>query len=210
MNRSKFISNFSDFIQIAVKLNERALVKGISALEYEMEDLDDEFFKQGLRFVVDNTDTSIIDEVMSNKISFEKDKYTRLFKTIQKRTVLAIQARITNYYLIHILFSYAGLQEKEQMKIERIILLEDSYNYNVENEEEEESTIVVIYEFESPRNWAIAIETIEIELGKNPTGVDFGNLKYKQITIKSNCTNIEQAEQIIKDNGGIKVEILEF
>jgi len=59
MNKSKFISSFKDFIQCAVRLNEMTLKKGISSLDYELEDLNDEFFKQGLRFVVNKTDTSI-------------------------------------------------------------------------------------------------------------------------------------------------------
>ena len=46
MNRKNFIKQFTGFIQRAVKLNELAKRHGISSLECEVEDLDDEDFKQ--------------------------------------------------------------------------------------------------------------------------------------------------------------------
>ena len=133
MTRSKFISNFTDFIQCAVRLNNKALKQGLLSLEDEIEDLDEEFFKQGLRFVVDGTNTAIIDEILSNKIIFEKSKYAYRYKTIQKRAVLGIQAGLNSYILIHILLSYAGLKQEEQRKVELLLYSDDSAEQLIKN-----------------------------------------------------------------------------
>ena len=58
-----------------------------------------------------------LDEIMTNRITHEKDKRTRLYKTIQKRAVIGIQAGDPPYILHHILNSLTGLPYHEDAKL---------------------------------------------------------------------------------------------
>jgi len=163
-----------------------------------------------LRYVVDGTSTSIIEEILSNKISFEKNKYEYRYKNIQKRAVLGIQAGINNYILIHILFSCAGLKQQEQRKIELLLYRDDSTEDNSDEVSENQAALFIRYEFISAVNWGAAIDVIENEFNDNLKGVDFGKVSSRKIAIYSDCPNIELVEQLIKDNGGKIVEELEL
>ena len=125
MTRKKFIDEYTRFIQLAMKLAAKSLKQGIASLEEEIEDIDDELFKQGLRFVVDGAEPRIIDEIMSNRIAHEKDKEQRILKTIQKRAVLGIQAGESLRVFYHVLLSLPGLTPKEEKQIEKLVLLRD-------------------------------------------------------------------------------------
>jgi flagellar motor component MotA len=125
MNRKTFIAECTRFITLAMKLWEKAAQQGIAALGSEVEDIDDELFKQGLRFVIDGVEPRHIDEIMSNRIAHEKDKYTRLLKTVQKRAVLGIQAGETFRVLFNVLLSLPGLTRKEESNIEDLVLCDD-------------------------------------------------------------------------------------
>jgi len=109
-------------MQNTLRLNQKVQEHGIPSLEEEVFDLDDGDFTRGLCFVIDGAAAGIIEEYFSNKISFIKDKYTRLYKTILKRAVLGIQAQEKNNILVHVLLSYAGLPQKEQRNIEYVLL----------------------------------------------------------------------------------------
>ena len=124
MTRKQYIKMFTGLVKQAVRLNKERLGYGIQALEYEIEDLDDEYFKHGLRFVVDGTDAAIIDEILSNKLAFEKNKYQRMYMTIVKRAVMGIQEGLNNRIFMYVLLSLAGLSPKEQRKIEWVLLEE--------------------------------------------------------------------------------------
>ena len=124
MNREKFIDEYKNLLKIAIALAVKAKEKGIASLEDEIEDIDDELFKEGLRFVVDEVEPRFIEEIMSNKIAHEKDKQMRLLKTVEKRAVLGIQAGENPYILLKVLCSYIDLTRKEEQKIE-IALLPD-------------------------------------------------------------------------------------
>jgi chemotaxis protein MotA len=50
-------------------MSEKARREGLLALEEELEDLDDEFVKKGLRLVVDGTDAEVIRVLMENELS---------------------------------------------------------------------------------------------------------------------------------------------
>ena len=50
-------------------MSEKARREGLLALEEELEDLEDEFMKKGLRLVVDGTDAEIIRNLMENELS---------------------------------------------------------------------------------------------------------------------------------------------
>ena len=105
MTQKKFIAEYTQFIQLAIALADKSQQQGLLSLETEIEDIADEFFKQGLRFVVGGFDSRIINEILTNRITHEKDKYSRLLKTVQKRAVLGIQAGEPFRVFYHVLKS---------------------------------------------------------------------------------------------------------
>jgi len=105
MTRKKFIDEYTHLIQRAIALADKSQQQGLLSLEGEIEDIADEFFKQGLRFVVGGIVPRIIDEILTNRITHEKDKYSRLLKTVQKRAVLGIQAGEPFRVFYHVLKS---------------------------------------------------------------------------------------------------------
>ena len=125
MNRKKFIAEYTRFIQLAMKLAAKSKEQGIASLEDEIEDIDDELFKQGLRFIVDGTEPRLIDEIMTNRIAHEKDKEQRILKTVQKRAVLGIQAGDPLRVFYEVLKSLPGLTPKEEKKVDMAILFDD-------------------------------------------------------------------------------------
>ena len=125
MTRKKFIAEYTQFIQLAIALAEKSKQNGIESLEDETEDIADEFFKQGLRFAVSGIEPRIINEILTNRITHEKDKRTRLYKTIQKRAVIGIQAGEPPHIIYHVLNSLTGLPYKEENKIWEIIFSDD-------------------------------------------------------------------------------------
>ena len=125
MTRKKFIAEYTQFIQLAIKLADKSQQEGLLSLENEIEDIADEYFKNGLRLVVDGTAPRLIDEIMTNRIANEKDKYTRILKTVQKRAVLGIQAGESFRVFYNALKSIPPLTEKEENKIDTLILFSD-------------------------------------------------------------------------------------
>jgi chemotaxis protein MotA len=61
--------NEQGIIQKMMAFSEKARREGLLALEDELEDLDDEFMKKGLRLVVDGTDAEIIRDLMELELS---------------------------------------------------------------------------------------------------------------------------------------------
>jgi chemotaxis protein MotA len=55
--------------------SDKARREGLLALEEELEDLDDEFMKKGLRLVVDGTDAEIIRVLMENELNQVQDRH---------------------------------------------------------------------------------------------------------------------------------------
>jgi len=62
---------------------------------------------------------------MTNRIAHEKDKQSSLFKTVQKRAVLGIQAGEIFRVFYNVLKSLPGLTPKEENKIDIAILFAD-------------------------------------------------------------------------------------
>jgi len=124
MTRKTFIAEYTRILTLAMKLANKALKQGIASLEEEIEDIDDELFKQGLRFIVDGTEPRLIDEIMTNRIAHEKDKNSSLLKTVQKRAVLGIQAGEPFLVFYHVLLSLPGLTPKEENKVDMAILFD--------------------------------------------------------------------------------------
>ncbi len=62
-------------VQKLVAFSEKARREGILALEEEIQDLDDEFMKNGLRLVVDGTDGEVIRTLMENELSQMENRH---------------------------------------------------------------------------------------------------------------------------------------
>ena len=65
------VTNFDEkgIITKLMAMSEKARREGLLALEEELEDLEDEFMKKGLRLVVDGTDAEIIRNLMETELS---------------------------------------------------------------------------------------------------------------------------------------------
>ncbi|MCL2175676.1 MAG: hypothetical protein FWB73_06500 [Treponema sp.] len=193
MTRGKFIKDFINFIKRAVQLNEKRFRFGISAVEDEIEDIDDEYVKTGLRLAVDEVDAAIIDEILSNKIELENNKYVRRYMTIVKRTALAIREGLSTRLLILVLLSLADLPPKEQRELEYDLLkdppsnIDNEPDVNVEGER---------FGYTSKRQYAMACEDIEYCNVKQ--GVVF-NPARREIIITPECKNKDRVLKIIRN-----------
>jgi len=67
--------NEQGIITKLMAMSEKARREGLLALEEELEDLDDEFMKKGMRLVVDGTDAEIIRNLMENELSQMQDRH---------------------------------------------------------------------------------------------------------------------------------------
>ena len=67
--------NEQGIITKLMAMSEKARREGLLALEEELEDLDDEFMKKGMRLVVDGTDAAIIRDLMENELSQMQDRH---------------------------------------------------------------------------------------------------------------------------------------
>ena len=144
MNKKTFIAETTKLIQIVMKLNRKALKHGIPSLEEEVEDLDDEDLKRGLRLIIDGADTGTIEDVFSKKISFEKDKYTQMYLIVLKRSILGIQAREKSDFLLNVLMSCIDLEQKEKNEMGTLIrsALDKYQQENSEDDDDAEDQII--------------------------------------------------------------------
>jgi chemotaxis protein MotA len=71
------IPNYNEkgIISKLMSMSEKARREGLLALEEELEDLDDEFMKKGLRLVVDGTDAEIIRALMETELSQIQERH---------------------------------------------------------------------------------------------------------------------------------------
>jgi chemotaxis protein MotA len=69
--------------------SEKARREGLLALEEELEDLDDEFLKKGLRLVVDGTDAAIIRDLMENELNAMNTRHSSKIGLLNAWAVLA-------------------------------------------------------------------------------------------------------------------------
>jgi len=68
--------NEQGIITKLMSMSEKARREGLLALEEELEDLDDEFMKKGMRLVVDGTDAEIIRALMENELNQMQDRHS--------------------------------------------------------------------------------------------------------------------------------------
>jgi flagellar motor component MotA len=95
MTRDEFIAEYHKVSAKAIQLSKKARNEGLLAMEelINQEKLKKrDILEYGLRFVIDGTDESIIEKILSNIIQQEEDKYTRILMEIKKESVLSIQA----------------------------------------------------------------------------------------------------------------------
>ena len=75
LNMKIAVFNEKGIIQKLMSMSEKARREGLLALEEELEDLDDEFMKKGLRLVVDGTDAVIIRSLMETELSQIQERH---------------------------------------------------------------------------------------------------------------------------------------
>jgi flagellar motor component MotA len=112
MDRAEFVERYVTMLEDTLNSAEKARREGILALEQglDREKADErDIFVYGLSFVVDGTDSALIEKILSNIIAQEKDEYSRILKTIQKEAVLGIQEGLNPRILVHLLTSYTDI-----------------------------------------------------------------------------------------------------
>jgi flagellar motor component MotA len=116
MKKDEFTTAYLDLINTAISFSEKARREGLLALEdsidHQKEDERD-IFHYGLRFVVDGTDSTIIDKILSNIISQEKNEYLRMLKNVQKEAVMCIQNGFNPRIMYYLLNSYTDRSIKD-------------------------------------------------------------------------------------------------
>jgi len=82
------VFNSQGIIQKMVSFSEKARREGLLALEDELEDLEDEFMKKGLRLVVDGTDATVIRDIMELELSQMQSRHSSKIKLVNMWAVL--------------------------------------------------------------------------------------------------------------------------
>ena len=112
MSNDEYTKALYAIIERALIASEKARREGLLALEESMDELKEEnrdIFEYGMRFVVDGTDSALIDKILSNIVKQEKDEQQLLLKTIQKEALLAVQEGMHPQMLAVLLNSYTDL-----------------------------------------------------------------------------------------------------
>ncbi len=91
MGRTFRIWDFGEkaIVQRLVSFSEKARREGILALEEEIQDLDDEFMRSGLRLVVDGTDGEVIRTLMENELSQMEGRHMTWISVVNAWATLA-------------------------------------------------------------------------------------------------------------------------
>jgi chemotaxis protein MotA len=85
------VPNFNEkgIITKLMAMSEKARREGLLALEEELEDLDDEFMKKGLRLVVDGTDAEVIRALMETELSQMQERHVGKITAVNMWATLA-------------------------------------------------------------------------------------------------------------------------
>jgi chemotaxis protein MotA len=91
LNLAFKVPNFNErgIITKLMAMSEKARREGLLALEEELEDLDDEFMKKGLRLVVDGTDAEVIRTLMETELSQMQERHASKISAINMWGTLA-------------------------------------------------------------------------------------------------------------------------
>ncbi|MDR3020309.1 MAG: motility protein A [Treponema sp.] len=83
------VFNQQNIIQKMVSFSEKARREGLLALEDELEDLEDEFMKKGLRLVVDGTDATVIRSLMELELTQMQNRHASKIRLLSLWSSLA-------------------------------------------------------------------------------------------------------------------------
>jgi chemotaxis protein MotA len=85
------VPNFNEkgIITKLMSMSEKARREGLLALEEELEDLDDEFMKKGLRLVVDGTDAEVIRALMETELNQMQERHVGRITAVNMWATLA-------------------------------------------------------------------------------------------------------------------------
>ncbi|GHU97153.1 motility protein A [Spirochaetia bacterium] len=81
--------NEKNIITKMMAMSEKARREGLLALEEELEDLDDEFIKKGLRLVVDGTDAEVVRTLMETEMGQIQERHIAKIKVVNMWGTLA-------------------------------------------------------------------------------------------------------------------------
>jgi len=81
--------NQQGIISKMISFSEKARREGLLALEDELEDLDDEFMKKGLRLVVDGTDATVIRDLMELEMTQMQERHGSKINIVNMWAALA-------------------------------------------------------------------------------------------------------------------------
>ena len=86
-----FCNYYYTLVEMIFRFTERAQREGLLALEDELFDMSDDFFKTGIRLVVDGVDGTFIRELLTLKIERERDYYIKKLMEIAMEGILGIK-----------------------------------------------------------------------------------------------------------------------
>jgi chemotaxis protein MotA len=91
MGRTFSVPSFGEkgIVTKLMAFSEKARREGLLALEEELEDLDDEFMKKGLRLVVDGTDPGIVRSLLEIEVSQMQDRHASKIGNLSMWAALA-------------------------------------------------------------------------------------------------------------------------
>jgi chemotaxis protein MotA len=91
MNLAFKVPNYNEkgLITKLMSMSEKARREGLLALEEELEDLDDEFMKKGMRLVVDGTDAEIIRALMETELNQIQERHVAKISVVNMWGTLA-------------------------------------------------------------------------------------------------------------------------
>jgi flagellar motor component MotA len=119
MHSGDFVKEYKNLVERAVIMSEKARREGLLALEKMIDEdkyIKRDIFEYGIRLTVDGTDAEFINRLLTNVIEQETDKEKKLYKTLQKEAVLAIQGGWNTRMLVLLLNSYVNIDVEESMK----------------------------------------------------------------------------------------------
>ena len=112
MTYDEFKRDFYVILKRAIAFAEKARREGLLALEDELDSEktgNRDIFEYGMRFAIDGTDEDLIDRILSNIISQEKDEYSKTLKIIQKEAVLGIQSGCNSRVFLALMNSFTDI-----------------------------------------------------------------------------------------------------
>ena len=80
MNREDFFIEYSEIVIRALRFSEKTKIQGFLALEENLDEYkvnNRDIFEYGMRFVIDNTFSPELDNILKNIIEQENDKYKK-------------------------------------------------------------------------------------------------------------------------------------